>query len=133
MANYNLCARDIMQTEVATVLPELSIQDAAALMRHQGVRSLVVEKDSEDDAYGLITYADIVTKVLAHGIDPAEIRVDEIMTKPLIVVNASLKVEMIARLFAHHRVGHAPVIEDHKLVGIVSMTDLVVEVITEPV
>jgi CBS domain-containing protein len=132
MANYNLCARDIMQTEVATVLPELSVQDAAALMRHQGVRSLVVEKDSDDDAYGLITYADIVTKVLAHGFDPAEIRVDEVMTKPLIVVNASLKVEMIARLFAHHRVGHAPVIEDHRLVGIVSMTDLVVEVITEP-
>ena len=133
MANYHLCARDIMQTEVATVLPELSVQDAAALMRHQGVRSLVVEKDSDDDAYGLITYADIVTKVLAHGFDPAEIRVDEVMTKPLIVVNPSLKVEMIARLFAHHRVGHAPVIEDHRLVGIVSMTDLVVEVITEPV
>ena len=133
MANYHLCARDIMQTEVATVLPELSVQDAAALMRHQGVRSLVVEKETDDDAYGLITYADIVTKVLAHGFDPAEIRVDEVMTKPLIVVNASLKVEMIARLFAHHKVGHAPVIEDHRLVGIVSMTDLVVEVITEPV
>jgi CBS domain-containing protein len=133
MANYHLCARDIMQTEVATVLPELSVQDAAALMRHQGVRSLVVEKDSDDDAYGLITYVDIVTKVLAQGFDPAEIRVDEVMTKPLIVVNPSLKVEMIARLFAHHKVGHAPVIDDHRLVGIVSMTDLVVEVITEPV
>jgi CBS domain-containing protein len=132
MANYHLRARDIMQTEVATVLPELTVQDAAALMRHQGVRSLVVEKDSDDDAYGLITYADIVTKVLAQGFDPAEIRVDEVMTKPLIVVNPSLKVEMIARLFAQHKVGHAPVIEDHKLVGIVSMTDLVVEVITEP-
>ncbi len=132
MANYHLCARDIMQTDVATILPELSVQDAAMLMRHQGVRSLVVEKDSDDDAYGLITYADIVTKVLAQGFDPAEIRVDEIMTKPLIMVNPSLKVEMIARLFAHHRVGYAPVIDDHRLVGIVSMTDLVVEVITEP-
>jgi CBS domain-containing protein len=132
MANYHLCARDIMQTDVATVLPELTVQDAAALMRNQGVRSLVVEKETDDDAYGLITYADIVTKVLAHGFDPAEVRVDEVMTKPLIVVNPSLKVEMIARLFAQHRVGHAPVIEDHKLVGIVSMTDLVVEVITEP-
>ena len=132
MANYHLCARDIMQTDVATILPELSVQDAAALMRHQGVRSLVVEKDSEDDAYGLITYADIVTKVLAQGFDPAEIRVDEIMTKPLIMVNPSLKVEMIARLFAHHRVGYAPVIDGQRLVGIVSMTDLVVEVITEP-
>jgi CBS domain-containing protein len=132
MANYELTARDIMQTEIATVLPELTVQDAAALMRHHGVRSLIVEKDTEDDAYGMITYADIVKKVLAYGFDPAEVRVDDIMTKPLIVVNPSLKVEMIARLFATYRVGHAPVIEDHKLVGIVSMTDLVVEAITEP-
>ena len=72
MANYHLCARDIMQTEVATVLPEFTVQDAAALMRNQGVRSLVVEKDTDDDAYGLITYADIVTKVLAQGFDPLD-------------------------------------------------------------
>jgi CBS domain-containing protein len=132
MANYNLTARDIMQTDVATILPELTVQDAAALMRHHGVRSLIVEKDAEDDAYGLITYADIVSKVLANGFDPAEMRVDEVMTKPLIVVNPSLKAELIARLFARHRIGHAPVIEDHRLIGVVSMTDLITEVITEP-
>lgn len=132
MANYKLQARDIMQTEVATILAEHTVQDAAALMRHHGVRSLVVEKDYEDDAYGLVTFADIVTKVLAFGFDPAEVRVDEIMTKPLIVVNPSLRVELVARLFAHHKIGHAPVIENHKLIGIVSMTDLVVEVISEP-
>ena len=132
MANYSLCARDIMQTDIATILPEHTVQDAAALMRHHGVRSLVVEKEDPDDAFGLITYADIVTKVLAYGFDPAEIRVDEVMTKPLIVVNPSLKVELVARLFANHRIGHAPVIEDHQLIGIVSMTDLVVEVVTEP-
>lgn len=132
MTNYHLTARDIMQTEIATILPELTVQDAAALMRHHGVRSLIVEKDSDDDAYGLITFADIVSKVLANGFDPAEVRVDAVMTKPLIVVNPSLKVELIARLFANHRIGHAPVIENHTLIGIVSMTDLVVEVISEP-
>jgi CBS domain-containing protein len=132
MSNYHLTARDIMQTDIATILPELTIQDAAALMRHHGVRSLIVEKDAEDDAYGLVTFADIVSKVLARGFDPAEMRVDEIMTKPLIVVNPSLKVELIARLFANHRIGHAPVIENHQLIGIVSMTDLITEVISEP-
>ena len=132
MTNYHLTARDIMQTEIATILPELTVQDAAALMRHHGVRSLIVEKDSDDDAYGLITFADIVSKVLANGFEPAEVRVDEVMSKPLIVVNPSLKVELIARLFANHRIGHTPVIENHTLIGIVSMTDLVVEVISEP-
>ena len=132
MSNYHLRARDIMHTDLATILPELTVQDAAALMRHHGVRSLIVEKEAEDDAYGIITYADIVDKVLAYGFDPAEVRVDEIMTKPLIVVNPSLKVEMIARLFAQNDIGHAPVIEDHQIIGVVSMTDLITEVITEP-
>jgi CBS domain-containing protein len=132
MANYHLRARDIMTTEVVTILPELTVQDAAALMRHEGIRSLIVEKESEDDAYGIVTYADLVDKVLAYSFDPAEMRVDEIMTKPLIVVNPSLKVEMIARLFALHNIGHAPVVEDHRIIGMVSMTDLITEVITEP-
>ncbi len=132
MANYHLCARDIMQTEIASILSELSVQDAAALMRHNGVRSLIVEKDSDDDTYGIVTYADIVNKVLAHGFDPAEVSVEEIMTKPLIVVDPTLRVELVARLFAQNNIGHAPVIDDHQLVGIVSMTDLITEVITEP-
>jgi len=132
MPNYHLHARDIMHTDLATILPELTVQDAAALMRHHGVRSLLVEKETDDDAYGIITYADIVDKVLAYGFDPAEVRVDEIMTKPLIVVNPSLKVEMVARLFSQNNIGHAPVMEDHKVIGMVSMTDLITEVITEP-
>src|SRR3990172_12380974 len=102
-----------MQTDIARVLRELTVRDAAALMRQQGVRSLIVEKESEDDAYGIITYADVVNKVLAHGFEPAEVRVDEIMTKPLIVVNPTLKVEMIARLFAQNNIAHPPVIDDH--------------------
>ena len=132
MANYHLRARDIMQTDLATILPEHTVQDAAALMRHHGVRSLIVEKESDDDAYGIITYADIVDKVLAYGFDPAGMRVDEIMTKPVIMVNPAMKVEMIARLFANSNVGHAPVIEADKIIGMVSMTDLITEVITEP-
>jgi CBS domain-containing protein len=132
MANYHLRARDIMQTEIATILPDLTVQDAAFLMKHNGVRSLIVEKDSDDDAYGIVTYADIVDKVLAYNFDPAEVSVAEIMTKPLVVANPSLKADLIAKLFAKHNIGHAPVIENHKLVGVVSMTDLIVEVITDP-
>jgi CBS domain-containing protein len=132
MANYHLRARDIMHPDLATVLPELSVQDAAALMRHHGVRSLIVEKEPHDDAYGIVTYADIVDKVLAYGFDPAEVRVDEIATRPVIMVNPAMKVEMIARLFAHSNIGHAPVIENDQIIGMVSMTDLITEVITEP-
>jgi CBS domain-containing protein len=133
MAKYHLRARDIMQTEIASILPDLSVQDAASLMRHSGVRSLIVEKDTEDDAYGIVTFADIVNKVLAYGFEPSEVTVAEVMSKPLVVVNPSLKLDLIARLFAKHNIGHAPVFDNHKLVGVVSMTDLIVEGIPDPV
>ena len=131
MANYNLRAKDIMQVEIAAVPPETTVQEAAIRMKREGVRSLIVERSDADDAYGIVTYSDIVSKVLAWGMDPAEVTVEEIMIKPLVVVNPNLKVEHIARLFAQTGIGHAPVISGHKLVGVISKTDLIVEVITE--
>ena len=132
MANYHLKAQDLMQTEVVTILSDLSVADAALMMKHHGIRSLIVEKDSDDDAYGLISYSDIVGKVLAYGLDPAEVTVAEVMTKPLVVINSTLSVQNIAALFARTGIGHAPVIADHKLLGIISKTDLVVEVVAVP-
>jgi len=131
MANYNLRARDIMQVEIASVPPETSVLAAALIMKREGVRSLIIDRVDADDAYGIVTYSDIVSKVIAWGMEPGEVTVEEIMIKPLVVVNANLKVEHVARLFAQTGIGHAPVISDHKLVGVISKTDLIVEVVTE--
>jgi CBS domain-containing protein len=131
MANYNLRAKDIMQVEVASVAAETTVAQAALRMKREGVRSLIVERADPDDAYGIVTYSDIVSKVLAWGMDPAEVTVEEIMVKPLVVINPNLKVEHVARLFAQTGIGHAPVISGQRLVGIISKTDLIVEVVTE--
>lgn len=131
MANYHLKAEDLMQTDVVTILSDLSVANAAMMMKHHGVRSLIVEKDGDDDVYGLVTYSDIVTKVLAYGLDTSQITVSEIMTKPLVVVNRTLSLQHVAALFAKTHVGHAPVISGHQLVGVISKTDLIVEGITE--
>jgi CBS domain-containing protein len=131
MTNYHLQAKDIMQVEVATILGDMSVSQAASLMRFEGVRSLLVEPRTPEDPYGIITYSDIVHKVLAKGYDPEKVEVHRIMTKPLISLTPDLKAEYIARLFKQSDIGHAPVIEDDKVLGIVSMTDLVTEVIPE--
>ena len=131
MANYNLQAKDIMQVEVATILGDMSVSEAASLMRYEGVRSLLVEPRTPDEPFGIVTYSDIVHKVLAEGYDPKMVEVHRIMTKPLIALSPDLKVEYIARLFKQSGIGHAPVMEDDRLIGIVSMTDLITEVITE--
>src|SRR5205809_120959 len=121
-----------MHTEVATILDDGTISEAASQMRIEGTRSLIVVPHNADDSYGIITYADIVSKVLAEGRDPTMMRVDEVMTKPAITIAPGMEVKHIARLFRATRIGHAPVVDGSKLLGMVSMTDLIVEVINEP-
>jgi CBS domain-containing protein len=132
MGNYHLRARDIMHTEVASILDDGTIEEAASLMRLEGVRSLIVVPHHSDDSYGIITYADIISKVLAEGRDPGRVRVDEVMTKPAITIPPGMEVKHIARLFRQTRIGHVPIVDGNKLLGIVSMTDLITEVINEP-
>lgn len=132
MANYHLRARDIMHAEVATILDDATITEVAIQMRLEGVRSLIVVPHDKEDPFAIITYADIVSKVLAEGRNPSLVHVDEIMTKPAITVAPGMSVMYIARIFRQMKIGHLLVAEGHRLLGVVSMTDLVTEVIADP-
>ncbi len=116
-------AKDIMTANVVTIPGSATVAEAVTLMRERGLHALIVDRHDADDAYGIVTDADIVYKVVAYAKDPNEVRVQEIMTKPCIVVNPDLDVEYIARLFANLRIHRAPVIKDG-LVGIVSLSDI---------
>lgn len=129
---YDLRAKDVMQVEVATILDDASVTEAAHVMRVEGVRSLVVEPHHVDDPYGIITFSDIVTRVLAEGRNSAKVQVFEVMTKPVITINPEMEVKYIAKMFQLTGVSHLPVMEGRKLAGIISMTDLVTEMIAEP-
>jgi CBS domain-containing protein len=132
VANYHLCARDLMHPEIATVVDNATVQEAADIMRLEGVRSLIVLPGNDDDVVGIISYADIVSKVLAEEREPAAVPVYDVMTRPAITIPPTMRVADIARLFRHTRIGHAPVVEGRRVVGMVSMTDLITEVIPEP-
>jgi CBS domain-containing protein len=116
-------ASEIMTKDVVTIRGAATVADAVKLMKEKGLRSLVVKRRSDDDAYGIVTETDIVYKVTAYGLDPKTVRVFEVMTKPCIVVNPDLEVEYVARLFANTNIRRAPVIKD-TLLGIISITDI---------
>ncbi len=116
-------ASDIMTEDVATVRGSATVADAVRLMRLRGLHALIVERRSEDDAYGIVTDTDIANKVVAFGKDPKQVHVYEVMTKPCIVVNPDLAVEYVARLFAQTGIDRAPVIKE-ELVGIISISDI---------
>jgi CBS domain-containing protein len=119
-----LKASEIMTTNVATIRGSATVAEAVKLMKFKQLHSLVVDLRNAQDAYGIITHADIVTQVVAYGKDTNKMRVYEIMTKPCIVVNPDLGVEYVARLFAQTGIRVAPVIQGD-LLGVISESDIV--------
>ncbi|BAY83535.1 putative CBS domain containing membrane protein [Calothrix parasitica NIES-267] len=116
-------AEEIMTKDVVTVSGSATVAEAVKLMKDKGLRALVVERRSDSDPYGMVTETDVIYKVAAHGKDPKEMRVYEIMNKPCIVVNPELGVEYVARLFSNARIRRAPVIKG-SLLGVISISDI---------
>jgi CBS domain-containing protein len=118
-----LKAKDIMTTEVVTIRESAWVAEAIELMKRNKVHALVVLPRDEDDAYGIVSEADIAYKVIGPAKDPKAVCVGDIMTKPCVVINPDLGVEYVARLFANLHIHKAPVIQE-KLLGIVSVSDI---------
>lgn len=118
-------AKDVMTTDVVTVDGSATVAEAIELMKARNVRALIVDRRSEDDAYGILTLRDVAYRVVAEGRDPKAVRVYEIMTKPLVVVNPDLDVKYVARLMAQRGLSRAPVLFGQKLQGVVSISDIV--------
>ena len=117
-------AADIMTENVITISGACSVYQAVKLMKDKGIRTLIVDRRHSQDAYGIITETDIVSKVIAYGKDAKKVRVYEIMTKPCIVINPELGVEYVARLFSNVGIHCAPVIQK-ELLGVVCLSDFI--------
>ncbi len=107
----------------ATAL-ENSVQHAAKLMQDHGVSSLLV-KDGEA-TLGILTETDIVQKVVAPGQDPSAIRVSQIMSAPLITIEASQSVVEADELMNRHRIRHLVVVENARIIGMISLRDVLI-------
>lgn len=119
-------ASEVMTKDVATISSSATVAEAIKLMRERGWRSLIVDRDHDQDAYGIISDTDIQFKVNVAGNDPQRIQVRDIMTKPCIVVNPDLSVENVLRLFVNNRILRAPVIQK-ELLGIISISDILIK------
>ena len=114
---------NIMTQDVVTIRSSATVAEAVKQMRRHGIQALIIDRNHEEDAYGIVTVTDIVAKVIAFGQDARHRRVYEIMNKPCIVLNPDLGIEYAARLLANAGIHSAPVVQQ-QLLGIVSMTDI---------
>ncbi len=113
---------EIMTRDPVTAPPDLAVDRAAAIMRDRGVGSLLVVEDGT--AIGILTERDIVTKVAAPNRSPASMCVRDVMTTPVISVHPHEDVEEAARKMSARRIRRLPVVEDGKLVGVVTENDI---------
>jgi CBS domain-containing protein len=110
-------------TDVTTIAPEASVKTAADWLRAKNIGALVVT--SENAVLGLISEREIVDALSRHGEAAGSMLVKEIMQRGVSTVSPDESINRVMNLMTHHRVRHMPVLRGDKLVGIVSIGDVV--------
>lgn len=117
--------RDVMNPHYDVVDGAMTVKDALVSMKHPENKCFIVEKRHEDDEFGLLLLSDVARKVLADDRASERVNVYEIMQKPMISVDPGMDIRYCARLLERFELTRTPVIENNKVVGIVSFTELV--------
>jgi CBS domain-containing protein len=117
--------RDWMSKPVIVVDPDSSVSYALTLMRRRNIHSVIVDKTSGSAAYGIVTVTDIRDKIMATDRNPAEIRVREIMSSPLVHADPDWTLKECSTKMQKHNIHHMPVAnESGVFIGMISATDI---------
>jgi CBS domain-containing protein len=116
-------AREIMTPDVTCVGEKETLADAAKKMADLNVGALPICGD-DNRLKGMITDRDIVIKALATGRDPGTVSAGELATGKPVTIGADDDVSELLRTMADNRVRRLPVIDGHRLVGIVAIADV---------
>jgi len=121
-----LTVRDVMTPQVVTIEPTQNVKNAARRMTMFGISSLLVL--SKEGLKGILTEKDIISRVVCMGLEPAKVKVKEVMSEPVIVVGPDEPLERAVELMLTQRIKKLPVLEqeegNYRLVGILSLIDV---------
>lgn len=116
--------RDIMSREVACLSAEDTVEKAAQLMKTYNVGSIPI--CAQNSVIGIITDRDIALRAIAVG-DDGYLQVKKVMTANPVVGTPDMDVEDAVRIMSENQIRRLPVVENNRLVGIVSLGDISVE------
>jgi len=116
-------ARDIMHPGAECITEDDTLATAAQRMRALGVGSLPI-CGADDRLHGIITDRDIVVRCIAEGRDPAQMRAADLAQGTVYWVDAAADVDEVLREMEDHQIKRLPVIDNHRLVGVISEADI---------
>lgn len=118
---------EVMKTEVDIVDGMMTVADALKSLKYPDTRTIIVDKRHDDDEYGVVMFRDIALRVLAPNLSPDRINIYEVMSKPVISVTPRMDIRYCTMLFDNFGLSRAPVIDDSRIVGLVSYSDIVLK------
>jgi len=102
-----------------------TVREALSLMKEHNVRSVIVDKSTEDGAYGLVTFKNILQSIVAEDGDIDLLNVYDIASTPAFSVSAKLNVKYAARMIVQNCIKRLLVIDNNELQCILTMTDII--------
>ncbi len=120
-----MLVKDVMNKDVVKISPLMSLKEAIKLMKEKDVKALVVDRSSDHDAYGIITYTSILKAIYFEEGDIDLLNVYDVAVKPALSVSGELDIKYAAKMMVHFNIKRLLVIDNNQLQGIVSMTDII--------
>jgi len=117
-----LLVRDFMSANVKTVRVDATVKEAVSKMNKFRISSIIVMKGNRP--VGIITERDILERIVEPCMEPTAVKAKDIMSSPVISTRPDVSIEDVAKLMAAKKIKKLAVIENDKLVGIVTSMDL---------
>jgi CBS domain-containing protein len=120
--------RDIMSKDVRVVRPDSSVKEVVATMNKFNIGSIIVVQSNRP--IGIITERDILRRIVEPCLAPETLTARQVMTSPVLTIRETTSIDEAAKLMAKRKIKKLPVMKKQKLVGIVTLTDIVTKMPT---
>jgi CBS domain-containing protein len=114
--------RDIMTKQIVMIDHDKSALETAKVMAEKGISSVFVVRNG--DPVGIVSERDFIKKICAKELPIAEVKIGDIMSKILTTADPEMPIEVAVQRMVNHKIRRLPIMEDGKLVGIITVTDL---------
>jgi len=111
--------------KLVIISPMSTVREAISLMKTHTVRSVIVDKNTDDGAYGLVTFKNILQSIVAEDGDIDLLNVYDIASTPAFSVSRKLDVKYAARMMVQNSIKRLLVLDNNELYGILTMTDII--------
>ena len=116
--------------QIWTISKDQSVREALILMSEKNIGAIIIV-DNNDFPIGIFSERDYARKIVLKGKSSKDTLLDEVMTKELITITRDYKIDRCMEIMIEKRIRHLPVLEDKKIIGIISIGDLLKIMIKE--